>query len=516
MNTFVKKFNHWLLILGGSLVWLTTMVKSGWVYDYCMGFWGPNGHDGIWHIALASSLARGSLEMPIFAGAQIQNYHLGFDLLLAGLHTVTRIPIVNLYFQILPVIFSVLIGWLTFKLTKNLWSVFFVYFGGSLGWVFGGGESMFWSAQAISTLLNPPFALSLIFILWGLLLIQQKKYWWAGLVFAVLPHIKIYAGILSFAGLLIAGFKDRNLFKTLGLGLLIYLPSNYQLLTTNSKVLEWQPGWFLETLMALSDRFNWPKFYQAMINYRAAGNWPKAILAYTVAFGIFFIGNVGTRIIGLFKNKDWFYLTMVATGLVIPMFFVQKGTAWNTIQFFYYSLFALGILAGISVQKFPKLLKLLIIILTLPTTWQTMPHYLPQRPPAAINKSELEALNFLSRQEPGIVLSYPAVVKRTLEPRPLYEYESTAYVSALSNKPSFWEDEVNLNITGYDWPARKKDLIDFWETRDDQRAWEFIRKNKIKYIYLPEVANNRPLVNLTKLGMVNVFENSQVAIWSVK
>lgn len=492
------------------------MVKSGWIYDYGMGFWGPNGHDGIWHVSLASSLARGGLEMPIYAGEQIKNYHLGFDLLLAGLHVITRIPITTLYFQILPVIFSVLIGWLVFKLTKNLWSVFFVYFGGSLGWMFGGGESMFWSAQAISTLLNPPFALSLIFILFGLILIQKKKYWWAGVIFAILPHIKIYAGILSFAGLLVAGFKDKNLFKTLGLGLLIYLISNFQSLITGARILEWQPGWFLETLMALSDRFNWPKFYQAMINYRAAGNWPKAILAYFVAFVIFVIGNTGTRIIGLWKSKDYFYLSMIAVGLVIPMFFVQKGTAWNTIQFFYYSLFALGILAGISIQKAPKLLKILIVVLTLPTTWQTMPHYLPSRPPAAINQSELEALKFLNNQRLGTVLTYPAIVKRTLEPRPLYEYESTAYVSAFSNKPSFLEDEVNLNITGYNWPDRKKEVTDFWTTKDEQQAQKFILDNKITYLYLPDVANSRPTVNLTKLGMINIFENSQVAIWSVK
>ena len=38
------------------------MVKSGLVYDYGMGFWGPNGHDGVWHVSLASSLARGTLN----------------------------------------------------------------------------------------------------------------------------------------------------------------------------------------------------------------------------------------------------------------------------------------------------------------------------------------------------------------------------------------------------------------------------------------------------------------------
>jgi hypothetical protein len=73
----------WLLILLGSLSWSLTMVKSGLKYSYGMGFWGPNGHDGIWHIALSESLARGSWQMPMFAGETIKNYHIGFDLILA-------------------------------------------------------------------------------------------------------------------------------------------------------------------------------------------------------------------------------------------------------------------------------------------------------------------------------------------------------------------------------------------------------------------------------------------------
>jgi len=43
-----------LLIIIGSLVWSLTMVKSGLCWDAkCVGgigFWGPNGHDGVWHI----------------------------------------------------------------------------------------------------------------------------------------------------------------------------------------------------------------------------------------------------------------------------------------------------------------------------------------------------------------------------------------------------------------------------------------------------------------------------------
>src|SRR6187455_846522 len=106
----IKKFT---LIFLGSFSWLLTVAKSGWYYDALglngsgFGFWGANGHDGIWHIALTESLAKGSLNMTVFAGEKIPNYPIGFDLLLALINKITSIPVVNLYFQIIPVVLSV-------------------------------------------------------------------------------------------------------------------------------------------------------------------------------------------------------------------------------------------------------------------------------------------------------------------------------------------------------------------------------------------------------------------------
>ena len=85
--------NGAFLIILGSISWCLTMVKSGFVYPFGMGFWGPNGHDGIWHISLANSLARGSWDIPVFAGESLMNYHVGFDLILAIVHKLTLIPI---------------------------------------------------------------------------------------------------------------------------------------------------------------------------------------------------------------------------------------------------------------------------------------------------------------------------------------------------------------------------------------------------------------------------------------
>ena len=130
----------------------------------------------------------------------------------------------------------------------------------------------------------------------------------------------------------------------------------------------------------------------------------------------FWVGNMGTRLIAIKRIKrlselSWeeiFMATVIAAGLAIPMFFLQRGTPWNTIQFFYYSLFFSGILAGVVVSQIKNnFMKIIIILLTIPTVFGTLKHYLPARPPAKLSHEELEALSFLSRQPRGVVLTYP-------------------------------------------------------------------------------------------------------------
>ena len=527
----MQKYKYWFLTILGSVVWSLTMVKSGLIYKYGMGFWGANGHDGVWHISLINSLSRGSLEMPIFAGEQIHNYHLGFDIFVALLVRLTGISSQLWYFQILPPIFAILIGYLIYKLTRSLWSVFFVYFGGSLGWIVSwirngtwGGESMFWSQQAISTLINPPFAMSLIFLLTGLILLRNKKYFWATIIFGLVGSIKIYAGIIGLTGLAIGGLRNPKLLLVfLGssiLSFLLFIPLN----SNASNLLVFQPGWFLETMMGLSDRLNWPKFYSAMVNYKSGKNLPKEFLAYTVALLVFIVGNLGTRLIPLFRKFniqkitwfDIFILQACLLGVFFPMLFLQAGTPWNTIQFFYYTQFFIALVAGISLSKINnKFISVLIIVLTIPTTINTMNNYLPARPPAMISTSELEALKFFHSLPSGVILT-PVVNSEPYAepPRPLYLYTSTAYVSAFSGHQVFLEDEINLDITGYPWRERRKEVEVFFNLTDISKAREFLNQNNIDYIYLPQISQIRPKLSDTQLGFQTIFENSQSAIWS--
>jgi len=554
-----------LLILLGSLSWITTMFKSGLRYSYGLGFWGANGHDGIWHLAVIEGLIKGNFSNPVYAGEYLKNYHLGFDLFVALINRLTTIPVLNLYFQILPIIFALAIGILTYKFvylwkkskSGALWSVFFVYFGGGWGWIVSlirekniSSESIFWSQQAISTLINPPFALSLIFILLGLIFFikyrETKKLSdliFTSLFFGLLIQIKAYAGVLVLSGLLVLSLieiiKDKKfevfkiLISSLALSLIIFLPFN----RSAGSIFVFKPFWFLETMVGFADRLYFPRLYNAILSTKGIFSL-KGVVSLILSFGLFVVGNFGTRIIGfgtllnMFKRKDWkdiqiyiFLLVIGLAGIVIPQFFVQKGTPWNTIQFFYYSLFIFSIFSGVFIAENIKNMKLYlpvsigIILLTIPTTIGSLKYfYLPMRPPAKLSNNELAALNFLSQKEQGVVLTYPYDINKAKEaesnpPRPLYLYESTAYVSAFSKHQVFLEDQVNLEITGIDWEKRREEVLDFYSNNIKLESDNFLLKNNIKFIYLLKSQDNNIDNNYSNLQ--RIYENDEVNIYEV-
>lgn len=551
-----------LIIFLGTLVWSATMVKSGLVYSYGMGFWGPNGHDGIWHIALINHFANGDFNMPVFAEEGLKNYHIGFDFIVALVQRLTTIPALELYFQVIPPLMAFFVGFLTYKFVKEwrnsnvqaVWATFFMYFGGSWGWLINllrgngiTGESMFWSQQAISTLVNPPFALSLIVMLLGLIYTlrfikkESTSILLPAFLFGILIEVKVYAGLLALGGLLVVGlwqfFKNRKsevaklFLASFGVAVILFLALNRQ----SVSLVVFKPLWFLETMMGLSDRLGWTKFYSAMTNYRLAGQWVKAFMAYGLAFLVFWFGNLGTRVVkepllfGWIKNYkklgfvEIFLSSVIVAGVVMPMLFLQRGTPWNTIQFIYYSLAFSGILAGVYLGEYIEknkslLFPVVVVLLTLPTTLGTLMQYLPSRPPAMLSNDEISALAFLENQSNGTVLTYPYDEKKAQEaisrpPRPLYLYESTAYVAALSGKAVYLEDQVNLDITGYDWQTRRAKEEDFLNTLDQDRARNFLKDNNITYVYW--IKGQRAKLGETQLGLEKIYENETVDIFKV-
>lgn len=563
---FLQKSKAVILILVGTIVWSLTMVRSGIVYPFGIGFWGANGHDAIWHIALINSLSKGDFGMPVFAGQPLQNYHIGFDLFMSSIVRLTNISPSILYFQIIPPFLAILIGVLTYKFvfgwtkSKNssLFATFFVYFGGSFGWLISvirgqgwGGESMFWSQQSISTLINPSFALSLVTILLGLIYLLKYldrktsvNFCLTALFFGISIFIKVYAGLLVLTSIFIVSlwqiFKKKD-YSLLGISLaciiislILFIPFN----RSSINLIFFTPFWFLQTMLIAPDRVYWPKLYSAVTTYSMGHIWLKAFFAYGLAFVIFIVGNFGTRLIALgsiSKNPkrllsagpiEVFIFTLISAGIIVPMFFIQKGTPWNTIQFLYYSLFFSGIVAGIILgqlldkSKLKTTLRYSIVVilmaLTIPTTFASMRNYFPVKPQSTLPLSEVEALRFLSGQPDGIVLTFPFDEDAALAakaPRPLYLYTSTAYVSAFSGKPTFLEDQINLDIMQYPWQERRKSVEDFLKLSNTTTAQIFLKENNISYVYW--VGGQHANIPDVNLGLTQIFKNSDVTILKV-
>lgn len=566
---FKPPFCFAVFITVASLLFSMTMLRSGRLYDFGMGFWGPNGHDGIWHISLIEQLSNGLLpKNPVYSGEVLTGYHWGFDLLAAVVSKITFLSAIDIYFRLLPILLAFLIGILGFKLaflvTKRksiaFWFVFLNYFAGSFGWMVTlarnrtiGGESLFWSMQSVSSLINPPFALSialtfLAMIIWLKKRVDRKLIWaiLAGILFGLLMGVKVYAGILTIASLFsLWGFnklyhKEKASFDfvvCLTAGITSVLVLGIMGVFSGGVSLVFKPFWFIHSMIESLDKLYLPKVAILRFNLSHQLLSFKLIvflLLESALVCLFLAGNLGTRIFGFlavvkkFTEKqieefDKFSLLLFFYSFFLPLFFVQKGTTWNTIQFFYYFLlFANFYLATFIVNFWKKrtffslLFIITLIIFTVPTTFSTLKDYFGFPPPSAISYPELFGLDFLRKQPAGAILTFPfdKYKKDNLAtPIPLYLYETTAYVSALTGKQTYLGDEMNLEITGYHWEERLKQVRKFFTAGNKDLARKFLLDNDIKYLYL--VNDQKFFLQEGDLGIKMIFDNGQVKIYEV-
>ncbi len=555
------------LILIGTCFISLAVVKSGMPKSYGLGFWGPNGHDAIWHLSLIEALQKQiPPQNPTFAGISLSNYHYFFDLFVAGIAKISSISSLDLLFRFVPVTMALLYGCLIFTLTKRLsnsmvagwFALFFAYFGGSFGYVITyardhifGGETLFWAMQSASFLLNPPFAISVILLLAGLVFLLE---WFKNpskmlliplfLLLGVIAQFKVYAAIIIIAGIGLVGLyqlvRHREL-KALILAIGLSITNGIALLS-NTKITEgllvFSPFWLIHAMIDSADRVFWERLTLA----RNSGSMGKLILADAIGLLLFVVGNLGTRVIGFFsflKNRqndthvNYVYTILVIAalvGLLFPLFFIQKATPWNTVQFFYYTILFFDIFAAIALAKVinvlmlrPRPLQLItfiivavVLILAVPTNRSVFETYLPDRAPARLSFGELKALTFLKHQPDGIVLTYPTNEKLRLqfqEPIPLFAYTTTAYVSAFSGKPTYFEDEMNNEIIGTDISQRVVGQQEIFKNTNADFDKGFLRKNNIKYIYLPKLLKSH--IDEGTYGVKNIYSSDEVVIYEV-
>ncbi len=532
------------------------VIRNGLKYSYGVGFWGSNGHDAVWHLSLINNIKNPiSIEMPIFSGEKLHNYHPFFDILISTLSRITHISSSIWLFQIVPIItsfftvsLSFIIGRkLTNKFSGGIYLAFLNTFANSLGWIISlikdghlAGESTFWAMQSISNQLNPPYALSILFILIILYIIIQKEKLSLKnsilliILLSLLPITKAYGGVvmLFFFGIYsLYALKKRYFIPLIILiisatvGFSVYSIFN----TSTGGLFIFKPLWFTNTLFEATDRLYIGRITNLRYALESTGQiGPKLLLIYIFGIIVFIVGNFSWRLLGflsLRKIINNFYLQLFITiifTIILPLLFIQKGTSWNTIQFLYYGLFFSNFLlaqylVNIEKIKLGKTIIAIILITSFISNFDSIKTFLSNPAHAYISNNELDGLNHLKSLPQGNVLTFPYnkyLKTNKSTPIPLYMYETTGYVSAYSQKPTFMEDEMNLDITGYNWQNRLSDETKFFTTDDKYFARGFLLNNNIGYIYL--VDNQNFKLSPFDLQIDKIYENSQIRVYKVR
>jgi hypothetical protein len=281
------------------------------------------------------------------------------------------------------------------------------------------------------------------------------------------------------------------------------------------------------------DRLNWPGLELRRQVYEAYHNWPRLLQIQLLALLIFFAGNLGVRLVGITNwfrglrsaailDQLLFWLPLIA--FLPPLFFLQKGTAWNTIQFVYYFIFIFSFWGAIAWKGFLLRFKrrsirlvwiVILLAVALPSTLKTMSWFTGQVPTTLLAKEEKEALQVINqdKEKEKIVLTYPYQERVNLTrqvPVPMSDYNSM-YVSFFSGKRVYLEDTNTANISGYPWQERLRQEKIFFETKDSGWAKAFLKENRIGWVYL--VGGQRLPLAPAELGLKQIWSEAEVRIY---
>ncbi|MBI3955714.1 hypothetical protein HY339_00505 [Candidatus Gottesmanbacteria bacterium] len=477
---------HWFLI-SFAILFSLSVTTSGWFVNGALALRGVNAVDGIWNLALAEELKHTfPPEHPAIAGVPLRGYHFLYNLLIADFSRLTRLSTIELHFHFIPIVMSFLLVYglyaLALRLTEDrrhaAWATFFALAGGSFAFVlpifFGRAVSLddaLGITQPFSLLVSPSFVLSLLSIIYTWIFLDEytkhpSLHW--GVVIGVLAGLsvgmKVYAGMILLPTIgwfvltrLIQKRKGASLIIAIAAGLsaaAVFLPLN-----ASYGFLRYQPLWPPHRVMqGVLDFTRWELKRQTL---EAMGARLGLFKLEVIALVIFVFGNLGTRIIGLMglslvKKKDIsilfsFLIIGSLVSFILPMFFLQPIGAFNMIQFFWYFLVFMGLLAGwgfslIILRLSPpwrEVIVAVILIATLPSAVEKINLFV-HKPTPFISPAEMTFYQKLRMSgKPGdVVLVVPAIDRYTEADIQGWFYSTGPTIPALTSKRTFLGSEV--------------------------------------------------------------------------
>lgn len=465
-----------LIVLCGSLVMLAITFSSGLGKNGSIHFYGYGSADGIYHSALIGNMAfQFPPSFPGLSHTLLQGYHIFYDFMVAQFAIFFGFNTFDLYFRFFSLFTALFYGCagivlaysLKMKtLTRRIFLLLLFFAQGFEFFLFhfipNGALYDSGIVQPVGNIVDPSvlFSMAFVFLLFSTFFSVKKNmhYLLPILFLGILPGIKVYTGILTYAaiGILVGLYflrkKFAYLFVLISAALIsavAYLPFNL-----GAGGLIFHPFLFFEHFMQ-SDRvlaaFQWALKLQV---YELHHSIPRIIYLYTIALLYYFIPPLGIRLLTfsqitrLFAKKFYtpehlFWGAFILIGLLLPMLFIQSVSVFNIIQFYWLIWIALLIPTAFSLSRLlakptrlqVSMLFLLLIVFALPV-FSNINLGTSSSNELVVSKDLVAATRYIQYIIPR---TDDILVVNRQQSRDLY---SVPLFAALSRRPMYYEPEA--------------------------------------------------------------------------
>jgi hypothetical protein len=513
----LRGIDYWslLIVLLGTLSFLSITFFSGMKTQQGMQFIGYNSIDGIAHLSYIKTLLENFPPThPGLANIPFRGYHYFYDFLISRFTMLYGFSPEDLFFRFFPFLISLVYGAGFFLITSSMKAsttakrmvLFLAYFSQSFAYLLI-PLSKNYSALEAGQLVQPiglPIAPSLMLSI-GILLTalaflprvkDSLKYALvSGLMLGILAQTKVYTGILGIAAITIYTgyifYRYRTkyilnyiyaIFITGLITAITFLPNNL-----GAGKLIFEPLLIYKNYIEqpIFNTLQWELKRQIFTEHN---NYLRIILLYAQAFSVFWIVNLGIRIIPLFyiprifSVKFWrndynvilFICSIIA--LIIPSFFIQSISVFDIKQFLWILLPLMCIPTGIILGEILKSAKLpikafliLILIVTIAQNIIYINSYLWPKKSFVISKNNLELYNMISKDVSD---------KEFIISLPINEF-SPPIISAMTGKSVYFENEIIKYPLEKEYKDRKYNLTKLMGAINSCDSEEISRQIKI-------------------------------------
>lgn len=543
-----------LLIILGTLAMIYTTWGSGVYKNGEILFYGVNGQDSVYHLALIGSLTSNFPPLhPGLSGIPLRGYNFFYDFLIANFSLFYHFNPLDLFFRYFSLFISLSLGLVSLSLARFLkWEkitillfIFLIYFVQSFDFFayylyrfFNYYYNSAGITQSFGNALDPSIVISSSFMLIGFILLFSKGKKWSillpVLVIGVIPQIKIYAGVIFYLGLTAVAIselfrkKDTYYLKVLifsGLvSAFVYLPVNL-----GAGGLIFTPLLIYKNFIDSAWIFNNWHWNVNFPIYVQSKNYIHIAYFYAVAIAIFLITSLGVRILILlninkifnrkfYNSENIFWSICILGSFLIPSFFIQSVSGFSVIQFFWVGYIILLIPTAFTLGERLKNANkifligavILLIVLFLPDTVRIVRTYSFDY--VSISADIVKQTKFISRipLNEGVI-----VANRSKAENKYLDVFSIPVISALSGRSIYYEHELTA-FQGIDkiTDLRKENVDKIGENMincsnpitAEQNIINIMRKSNNKYLLI--LKKNKCTQGFSKLQIINEEELS--------